>query len=88
MLNEFVEAEATQEEEYINFECSVAETGDAYMKFENGVELLVSDLSHYYEISSEWLKFDETLDGIQTYKGILPRDSYAKLCVEAVENGR
>ena len=84
MKNEFQETDDTREAEYINFGCVVAETGDAIMTFENGVEILVSDLPHYYEISEEWLKFDEEAVGKQTYKGILPREDYAILCAEAV----
>ena len=86
MCEEFIEIEATQEEEYINFECITEETGEAYINFESGVELYVADLPHYYELSSEWLPFND--DGVeckQTYKSFMPRGDYAKLCVEYAE---
>ena len=84
MLDEIVEA--TQEEEYINFECFTKETGDARIKFENGVDLYVADLPHYYELSSEWLPFnDDVEEGETTYKGFMPRGDYAQLCVEHAE---
>ena len=86
MLEEFIAVTAEPQLEYIRFECFWAATGDTIIKFENGVELMVSDLSHYYELSSEWMPDNDVEDDVtNSYKGVMPRDDYAKLCVEHAE---
>ena len=74
------------EEELINFECVTTPTGDATMEFENGLEMFVSDLTAYYGISEKWLPIDENWkEGVHTYKGAMPREVYAGLCAEYLE---
>ena len=73
-------------EEYINFECVTNATGDAYMTFEGGKEMYVADLTAYYALSEEWLPLSATEeDGVQVYKGFMPREDYAKICTEYEE---
>ncbi len=71
-----------EKEEYINFECVTNEHGDATMTFEGGEEMYVANLTAYYGISEKWLPLNEDEDGVVTYKGFMPREVYAKICVE------
>ena len=72
-------------EEYISYECTALPTGDIFMKFENNVELYVADLPHYFELSANWSEAVEGKHGNVINIGFMPREDYAKLCVEAAE---
>ena len=70
----------------IKFECSIYETGDAMMKFEDGIEMSVGDLAHYYSLSAEILPFCEDSDEVtQTINSEMSREDYGILCREYIE---